>query len=241
MKSFTSFILFAFLFCQASFSQKLPGGHILQYQQGFSDGKSLSDFRFDNPASWGIFNVKGNYYLQCTGIADPAFRNVLPANIAILNNKIFGDFILEVDVMPEPDSNGFREVCLFLGMKDLTRYYYVQIACLGDSIQHGIYLVKNSVATRLTASSEKSVCWHNNNWHKIRLERNIVKRTILVFVDDMAHPAMQIKDYELVMGMVGVGSFASPGRFDNLKIWAPTVINDEGPACLPARQGAGNK
>jgi hypothetical protein len=227
MKPFTSFILPAILLCQASFSQKLPDGHILQYQQDFSDGKSLSDFRFNNPASWGIFKINGNYYLQCTGIADSAFRTTLPANIAILKNKVFGDFILEVDIMPETDSNGFREACLFLGMKDMTRYYYVQIASHGDSVHHGIYLVKNAVTTRLTTSSEKPVSWRNNNWHKIRLERNIVKRTVLVFVDDMAHPVIQIKDYELVMGMVGIGSFASPGRFDNLKIWAPTVIENE--------------
>jgi hypothetical protein len=227
MKSLTILALLITLFSQASSSQQIPDGYILQYQQGFNGGKSLSDFRFDNPASWGIFNVSGNYYLQCSGVAYPALKTALPANIALLNNKIFGDFILEADVMPKADTNGFRETCLFLGMKDQTRYYYIQLASRCDSGSHGIYLVKGSVITRLTGDSEQPVTWKKDTWHKIRLVRNIVKRTIMVFVDDMTHPVLQTKDYEFVIGMVGFGSYSNPVRFDNIKIWAPTIISEE--------------
>jgi hypothetical protein len=228
MKFFSTLALLITLFYQTSLSQNFPEGYILQYQQGFNNGQSLSDFMFDNPASWGIFNSGGNYYLQCTtGAIDSTARATLPVNIAILKNKIFGDFILEVYVMPEANTIGFRETCLFLGMKDLTKYYYIQLASLCDSDNNGIFLVKNSIVSRLTGDSEQPVGWKANKWHKLRLERNIVKRTICIFVDDMTHPAMQIKDYELVMGMVGFGSCSSPGRFDNLKIWAPTVISIE--------------
>jgi hypothetical protein len=71
------------------------------------------------------------------------------------------------------------------------------------------------------------VNWKVNKWQKLRLERNIVRRSILVFVDDMLHPVLQVKDYELVMGQVGLGSVSTPARFDNIKIWAPTVIPNE--------------
>jgi hypothetical protein len=227
MKPLTCLALLITLFGQASKSQQLPDGYILQYQQGFNGSKSLSDFRFNNPASWGIFGASGNYYLQCTGVADPALRTTLPANIAILKNKIFGDFILEADVMPGTDTDGFREACLFLGLKDQSRYYYIQLANLCDSNSHGIYLVKDAIVTRLTGIAEQPVNWGKNKWHKLRLERNIVKRTILIFVDDMTHPVLQTKDYELVIGMVGIGSYSNPVRFDNIKIWAPTVISEE--------------
>jgi len=227
MSVFTCFALLIIFFHEPTIAQKLPEGHILQYQQSFNHGNSLSDFMFDIPASWGIFSASGNYYLQCTGANNSVYATSLPANIAVISDKIFGDFVLEANVMPEADTNGFRETCLFLGMKDKNRYYYVQLASQCDSAHHGIYLVKNSVPSRLTGISEKAISWKDNKWHKLRLERNIVKRTILVFVDDMIHPVMQIKDYELVMGMVGLGSFTSPCRFDNIKIWAPTVISEE--------------
>lgn len=227
MKLFDYLAMLIILLCQPVFSQRIPDGYILQYQQGFSGGKSLSDFRFDNPALWGIFNVGGNSYLQSNGKVDSSSNWTLPANIAIIDNKIFGDFVLEAEIMPKSDSNGFRETCLFFGMKDLGTYYYIQLASLCDSTRHGIYLVKDSVNTRLTGSLEQPVIWKDKQWHKIRLERDIVKRTMLVFVDQMDKPILQIKDWELVMGMVGVGSFSSPGRFDNIKIWAPTVISNE--------------
>ena len=54
-----------------------------------------------------------------------------------------------------------------------------------------------------------------------------MRRTITVFLDDMTTPVFHVKDYELVMGMVGIGSFRSPCRFDNLSIWSQTVIVNE--------------
>jgi hypothetical protein len=146
----------------------------------------------------------------------------------MLNNHVFGDFILEASVMPEPDSNGLSEICFFLGMKDRSRYYYIQLASRCDSLYHGIFLVKDSVVKRLTGLDARPQNWEPDKWKKIRLERNIVKRSILVYVGDSRQPVLQSRDYELVMGSVGFGSVRSAGRIDNIRIWAPTVIRDEG-------------
>jgi hypothetical protein len=204
-------------------AQDIPEGYLLQYQQNFNGNKSLEDFKVEQPAKWGIFKNSNNFYLQCVQ-ADS--MTLFPANIAVINNKIFGDFILEIDVTPGADSNGLSEVCLFLGMRDLTRYYYVQLASRSDSSTNGIFLVKNSITSKLTDEMVQPIVWMNKKWHKIRLERNIVRRTIRVFVDEMTTPLLETKDYELVMGSVGIGSFVSPGSFDNIKIWAPTVISE---------------
>lgn len=151
-------------------------------------------------------------------------KSDLPSNIAVLSNKVFGDFIFEANVMPVTDTNGFGEFCLFLGMKDYSKYYCVQLANKSDSVCHGVYLIKNSIAQKITGIYPEGVTWKEKKWHKVRLERNIVRRTITVFLDDMSTPVFQVKDYELVMGLVGVGSFGSPCRFDNISIWSQTVI-----------------
>lgn len=208
-------------------SQKLPGGYILQYQQNFSDSKALTDFRLSNAKAWGIFNSGGNFYLQFNGIDQAGQPSVVPENSGILKNRIFGDFILEADVMPEAGAGDLREVCLFIGYKDPARYYYVQLASTCDSITHGIFLVKNSLPVNLTGADEKPVSWSKNKWDHIRVERNIVKRTITVYVNDMSLAVLQVKDYELVMGSIGFGSVFNPVRIDNIKIWAPTVIPEE--------------
>src|SRR5512145_3329463 len=79
------------------YTQNVPEGYLLQYQQNFSAGKALSDFTVENPDRWGIFKGNNNFYLQCS----PADSQMLfPSNVAVLSNHIFGDFILEVDIMP---------------------------------------------------------------------------------------------------------------------------------------------
>jgi hypothetical protein len=206
------------------FSQNVPEGYLLQYQQNFSGAKALADFRVDNPDKWGIFKSNNNFYFQSS--APDSFTR-FPSNVAVLSNRIFGDFILEADVMPGNDSAAFYDVCLFLGMRYPSKYYYIQFSSLSDSMHGGIFLVKDPKWIKLTGDSSKTVKWIKNKWHKVRLERNIVRRTIRVFVDDMTIPLMDIKDYELVMGTVGFGSVSGSARFDNIKIWAPTVLSEE--------------
>ncbi|MBN1144452.1 MAG: hypothetical protein JXA72_08510 [Bacteroidales bacterium] len=220
--AFLSLLLFDF-----AIAQKFPEGYMLQYKQDFNNGKSLSDFDFDHRANWGIFSGNGNYFLQCTSASDSLTKPDLPSNTAILSNKVFGDFILEADVMPVMDSGGFGEICLFLGIKDDSKYYFVQLANHSDSNRHGVYVVKNSLPKKITEDFAEAITWKEKKWHHVRLERDIVKRTITVFLDDMKNPVFHVKDYELVMGMVGVGSFGSPCRFDNISIWSQTVITEE--------------
>lgn len=227
MKAFPLMIVLAAFLAPATSAQQIPEGYILQYQQNFSAGKSLGDFQFTTLRKWGLQTSKGNYYLQLSdenpanGIPSP------PQNLAVLKNHIFGDFILEADIMPYADQSGFKEACLFLGLKDTTKYYYIHLPAETDSIRPAIYVLKNALVKRLTENDIPSLAWTEDKWHKVRIERNIVSRTIRVFVDNMTMPLMYIKDYELVMGSIGFGSAKCGARFDNISIWAPTVIQEE--------------
>ncbi len=227
MKKYITLIILSILLVPAGLSQKLPGGYILQYQQSFSDTKSLAHFSVVNPELWGIHKSGSNFYLQFAGTPGSVVRTFLPQNMAVLNNRIFGDFILEADVMPRIDTLGFGEICLFLGIKDQSRYYCVQLASRCDSLNHGIYVVRDSTLKKLTPSDVLPVVWKKNKWQKVRLVRDIVARTILIYVGDMEKPLLQAKDFALVMGSVGFGSFSGAGQVDNIRIWAPTVISEE--------------
>jgi hypothetical protein len=226
MKAFACLSISTLLTIHAAFAQQLPDGYILQYEQNFSNNKSLTDFRYNVPESWGIYKSNGNFYLQFSGYNKISSQTLLPGNIAILKNRIFGDFVLEASVMPDADTSGNREICVFLGLKDTSKYYYAILNSNNNVHDQGIYLKKNSSVIKLTKNNDIPLTWKENKWHKIRIERNIIKRTIRVFLDDMTVPVMQATDYELVMGYVGFGSLRCPGRIDNIKIWAPTVIPD---------------
>jgi hypothetical protein len=90
-------------------------------------------------------------------------------------------------------------------------------------MNHGIFLMKNGVLNRLTECTNTSVNMQDKKWHKIRLERDIVRRTIRVYLDKSPEPVLSVKDYEIVMGSVGFGNKSGSIRVDNIKIWSQTV------------------
>jgi hypothetical protein len=140
-------------------------------------------------------------------------------NRAILKNRIFGDFILEADIRIQ--ENGHPTI--LLDVKDSDRYYYILFAA--DNTQ-GIFLVKNGKDIPLPLQISNPAPLKPGVWNKVRVERNIVKRTIRVYVGNMAIPVMEAKDYELVMGYIGFGIADGAGWFDNVGVWAPTVLPD---------------
>lgn len=208
-------------------SQTLPEGYILIYEQNFSDKNALENFRFSNPVTWKISKIKDNRFLEF--ISDscymPAFYS--PKNICILSNHIFGEFILEADIMQPVNEYNNGDICIFFSVKDSVQYYYAQIACLADNFNHGIFLVKKDSCKKISEQQNNGVSLSDAKWHKVRIVRNIVNRTVWVYVDDMKVPAMTARNPELVMGYIGFGSFDDGGRIDNIKIWAPTSIPDE--------------
>lgn len=227
MKSACYFFLLIFLCMVSGNAQKLPDGYILQYGQNFTGKKSIGDFWYTRPSEWSVAKALNNNFLQLDKIAVPDSQVAyLPLNRCILKNSIYGDFILEVDVNPNA-SQSSSDICFFLGLKDSTRYYFVLLSTSPANARQGIYLVKNSVLTKLPERISTARSLLPNTWQKIRLERNITRRTIRVFAGEMTEPVIEIQNYELVMGRIGFGSLNSAAAFDNLSVWAPTVIPEE--------------
>lgn len=207
-------------------SQSFPDGYIQQYTQNFSSNKSLQDFQFTYPSAWELNRLQGNFFLQCSPrnpIDNPLIS--LPQYRAILKNRIFGDFVLETDVMLHAGEIP-QEVCIFLGLKDSTRYYFILLSTDHSTDRPGIYLVKNSGITKLSATKASAGSFKPDVWQKIRIERDIVKRTIRVSTGNPAQLVLEVRDYELIMGSLGFGNSGSPVRLDNIRIWAPTVITE---------------
>jgi hypothetical protein len=228
MKKYNLILLICFsYFHYLSFSQNLPEGYILIYEQNFSAANALDNLRFSNPLTWKINKIKENRFLEFSSdsIYAPAFYS--PRNMCILSNHIFGEFILEADIMqPEKEyENG--DICIFFSVKDSIQYYYVQLANTADDYNHGIFLVKKDSCKKVSEQQNNGISLSDEKWHKVRIVRNIVNRSVLVYADDMSTPVMTSRNPELVMGYIGFGSLDDGGRIDNIKIWAPTSIPDE--------------
>jgi hypothetical protein len=226
---FACFCFLLIFYClNNAHAQTLPSGYILQYGQNFTGSKSIGDFWFSHQPEWSISKVQNNFFLHLSKTARPDSQvTILPPDRCILKNSIYGDFILEVDVNPDAPQPA-SDICFFLGLKDSTRYYFVLLSTSPGNDMQGIYLVKNSVRTKLPERIAAARALIPGMWQKIRVERNITQRTIRVYAGEINEPLLEIQNYELVMGKIGFGSLNGGAAFDNLSVWAPTVIPEDG-------------
>ena len=196
----------------------IPLHYKLLYEINFDDKIALDDFLITDPKAWRIGNSDDNRVMELYGKSEyqPAVRS--PLNIAVIKDKVFGNFVLEVNVKQTGEEYGHRDLCLFWGMKDAANFYYVHIASAADPHAHNIFLVNDEPRTAIATKTTKGVQW-GHTWHRIRLVRDITEGTIKVYFDDMNTPIMEAKDQHFNYGYIGFGSFDDTGMFDNIKIW----------------------
>ncbi len=206
-----------------SFAAEIPAGYTLAYEQKFDTATALADFRFTDPTAWGFAktNVISALALMKQSQYKPIVRS--PVNIALIGDKVFGDFVLEVDLIQTGKEYGHRDMCLFFGLQSPTNFYYTHIATAADANAHNVFIVNNAPRKNFAKETTKGVNWGLGVWHKVRLERNVAAGSIKVYFDDMTKPIMIAEDKTFGAGQIGFGSFDDTGMVDNVRIWSPSV------------------
>jgi hypothetical protein len=208
-------------------AQELPLGYILQYSQDFTDKKSLADFRFSNPGSWKIEKQKNNSFIEFSENSSYVTPCRCPNIIALLAKQMYSDFILEADIMQTGENNEQSNTCVIFGLKDSSHYYYVHLSSKADEDSGNVFLVSDTIIKKTLIKTGEAVNWDKNKWYKVKVVRDILEKTVTVYINDMLNPVMVAKDRTLIMGYVGFGSIDAPGKIDNIKIWAPTYVPGE--------------
>lgn len=199
----------------------LPEGYKLLLSESFDNDSVLKSFVMTDPQAWKLTKEEKGGALELAKQSDykPAVRS--PVNIALINDKIFGDFALEADLIQTGKEYGHRDMCLFFGVRDPSKFYYVHIATAADPNAHNVFIVNDKPRTNIAKETTKGVNWGLNVWHKVRLERK--EGSIKVFFDDMTKPIMLAEDKTFPTGYIGFGSFDDTGKIDNVRIWGPSV------------------
>lgn len=198
----------------------IPKDYKLLYEENFESVADLSGFHTTDPKAWRISQDPSGKSLEIHGSSEysPPFRS--PFNIAMISGKKFGSFILEADLQQTGKEYGHRDLCLFFGMKDAAHFYYVHLASQADPNAHNIFLVNGAPRTNIAQQVTEGIDWGTTeDWHKVRLERNIETGSIKVFFDNMDEPIMMAEDKHFDLGYIGFGTFDDSGKFDNIKIW----------------------
>lgn len=206
---------------QAQEASHLPDGYTLQYEQDFEKKRKLKDFEMTDPSAWTLSDMDGNQVLELVGRSEYRPRVRSPFNMAMMTKQAFGSFVMEVDLLQTGREYGHRDLCLFFSMKDPANFYYVHMASKADPHAHNIFLVNDEPRVAIAHTHTDGIDWGQDEWHKVRVERDVEAGTIRIFYDDMSKPIMEAEDKHFDVGYIGLGSFDDSGKFDNLKIWAP--------------------
>jgi len=201
----------------------LPAGYKLLYEQTFESADVLKDFAMTDPKAWKFAPEKkgGALELVTQSQYQPVVRS--PVNIALIADQMFGDFILEADLLSTKTPYPHQDMCLFFGFQNPTNFYYVHMAVAADPNAHNVFIVKDAPRKNFAKETTKGVNWGLGVWHKVKLERNTADGTIKVSFDDMAKPIMVAEDKTFSAGHIGFGSFDDTGKVDNIRIWGPSV------------------
>ena len=223
MKVFPFGVLLIGMLAAHAAETNVPAGYKLLYEQKFDKADVIKGFAMTDPAAWRIADTNGQRALELVQQSKykPTVRS--PVNIALIADKVFTDFILEVDLVQTGREYGHRDMCLFYGVQNPTNFYYTHIATAADPNAHNVFIVKNAPRTNIAKETTKGVNWGLNVWHKVRLERDTKAGAIRVYFDDLSKPIMIAEDKNFASGYIGFGSFDDTGMIDNIRIWGPAV------------------
>ena len=196
-------------------------GFPLLYQQDFFRQEDLVGFVFSDPAPWFLTGGKdGGLALEYAGRGNYKPKVSSPLVIGLIDNLVLGDFVLEADVLQTGREYGHRDLCVFFGFQDSTRFYYVHLASVADPVAHTIHIVNELPRKSIATERTDGIRWMDGYWHHIRLERFSGDGVIKMYFDDMETPVMVANDRTFQSGYVGFGTFDDSGKVDNIRIWA---------------------
>ena len=217
----TATALLAAFSTQAADARKLPAGYKLLYEQDFTKPGALKDFVFTDPSAWRLAKEQGKPALELhkQSAYKPEHRS--PLNIALIADKVFGDFVLEVELLSTKKPYPHQDMCLFFGFTGPLGYYYNHIAVGADPNAHNVFIVNNAPRKNFAKETTKGITWGEREWHKVRAERDTQAGTYRVFFD--GQPLMLAEDKSFLKGHIGFGSFDDIGMVTSIKVWGPSV------------------
>lgn len=198
------------LACAAAGADELP----LLVRADFDQG-DLSAWKMTDAKAWRLIDSAGGKALALVAQSKYSPKVRSPINYALLNDVGVTDFVLECKLRSTARDYGHRDLCLFFGHQDAEHFYYIHLGRNADPAAHSVFLVNGKPRVSIAKERTKGTPW-TNDWHRVRLERNVATGDIKVFFDDGEKPIMHAVDKTFTHGKIGVGSFDDTGVFDDI-------------------------
>jgi hypothetical protein len=171
-----------------------------------------------DPTGWKIEKVENQnvfHQFKKQSSYKPPFRS--PFHMALLKDIKVGSFQLDAKVKSTIPDYGHRDVCLFFGYQNPAQLYYVHFGKKTDDHANQIFIVNKADRTKISTKTTPGTNW-DDEWHKVRIVRDVDSGKIDVFYDDMKTPVMTATDKTFTWGQVGIGSFDDTAMWDDIEL-----------------------
>lgn len=180
--------------------------------------KAANVWEFRDPKGWKLEEVDEQPALhQFLKASDYQPPHRSPTHMALLKAPTFGSFQCDLELKSTHEDYGHRDVCLFFGYQDPAHFYYVHIAKEMDPRANQIFIVNQADRTKISETTTQGTDW-DDQWHHVRICRNVETGRIRVYFDDMETPIMTATDKTFGKGRLGVGSFDDTAAFRKLTV-----------------------
>jgi hypothetical protein len=157
-------------------------------------------------AVWGLNKRTSNY--------QPKVRS--PHNVALVKDLELSDTVITFQVKSTLDTGGHRDCCVFFNYRDPEHFYYVHLGAKPDPHSGQIMIVDGAPRRALTKNTTP-VPW-DDQWHAVKLVRDVASGRIAIYFDDLEKPLMETTDTTFTSGRVGIGSFDDMNDFTDVRI-----------------------
>jgi hypothetical protein len=188
------------------------------FVEDFEQG--LGRWELIDPSSWALEahgRGKSLSITQRESQYQPKVRS--PLHIALVKELKVGDFEITFRVKSTKNTGNHRDCCIFFNYQDPTHFYYVHLGAKPDPASGQIMIVNDKPRSPLT-KNEKFVPW-TDDWHQVKLVRQLSTGKIAVYFDDFSQPLMEVEDRTFGEGRIGLGSFDDMNAFDDIRISVP--------------------
>lgn len=188
----------------------------LIYETNFEQG--ASEWSPKEPKGWKVKKTeKGNVYSQFEKEATYKPPHRSPFHISLLNDQVATSFVFDAKVLSTHPDYGHRDACMVFGYQDPAHFYYVHFGKQGDNHANQIFIVNGADRKKISLTTTTGTPW-NDEWHEVRVKRDVESGSIEVFFDDMEKPAMTANDKTFLWGSFGVGTFDDTSDWDDIMI-----------------------
>ncbi|MGE9267408.1 MAG: hypothetical protein ACQKBY_04875, partial [Verrucomicrobiales bacterium] len=96
-----------------------------------------------------------------------------PFNLAWFEGEEWGSFELTAEVRLDLFNGGNNDVCIAFGKQDETKFYYAHLGENADHVHLQLHIVNDADRKKITKVGVKTLPWKEENWHKVKLVRDV--------------------------------------------------------------------